>query len=189
MRFFGIFDFWSANQLGRKRRARKYAQVCYQLVPARTPFAPASQQRIKRLKPTNTRLKHQSEQFWVAEKLQRAAPLCSFLRSQNSSNCCLSLVFVGFNLLIICWLAGANDEVHSFKFNPYFLTFEILGIFWRHISPKSCKKSIWAENSSFFKIALKRVLTLPKARSRQMRQFPLKIMGLQNKNISVVTKH
>ena len=26
-------------------------------------FAPASQQRIKRLKPTNTRLKHQSEQF------------------------------------------------------------------------------------------------------------------------------
>ena len=31
-------------------------------------FAPASQQRIKRLKPTNTRLKHQSEQFWVAEK-------------------------------------------------------------------------------------------------------------------------
>ena len=31
------------------------------------------QQRIKRLKPTNTRLKHQSEQFWVAEKLQRGA--------------------------------------------------------------------------------------------------------------------
>ena len=22
-----------------------------------------------------------------------------------------SLVFVGFNLLILCWLAGANDEV------------------------------------------------------------------------------
>ena len=40
-----------------------------------------------------------------------------------------------------------------------------------------------------FLIALKRVLTLPKARSRKMRQFPLKIMGLQNKNISVVTKH
>ena len=31
-------------------------------------FAPASQQRIKKLKPTNTRLKHQSEQLWVAEK-------------------------------------------------------------------------------------------------------------------------
>ena len=109
--------------------------------------------------------------------------------SQNSSNCCLSLVFVGFNLLILCWLAGANDEVHSFKFKPYFLTFEPLGIFWRHISPKSCKKSIWAEKNNFFKIALKRVLILPKARSRQMRQFPLKMMGLQNKSISVVTKH
>ena len=85
---------------------------------------------------TNTRFKHQSEQFWVAEKttkgggaLKRPAPLCSFLGSQNSSNCCLSLVFVGFNLLILCWLAGANDEVHSFKFNSYFLTFETLGIF------------------------------------------------------------
>ena len=54
---------------------------------------------------------------------------------------------------------------------------------------KFMKKSIWAEKSSFFKIVLKRVLTLPKARSRQMRQFPLKNMGLQNKNISVVTKH
>ena len=87
-------------------------------------FAPASQQIIKRLKATNTRLKHQSEQFWVAEKTQRGAgrfaprPLCVFLGSQNSSNCCLSLVFVGFTLLILCWLAGANDEVHSFKFNP-----------------------------------------------------------------------
>ena len=35
--------------------------------------------------------------------------------------------------------------------------------------------------SNFLKIALKRVLTLPKARSRKMRQFPLKNMGLQNK--------
>ena len=67
-------------------------------------FAPASQQRIKILKPTNMRLKQQSEQFWVAEKNtkgggapKRPAPLCSFLRSQNSSNCCLSLVFVGKN--------------------------------------------------------------------------------------------
>ena len=58
-----------------------------------------------------------------------------------------------------------------------------------YISPKSCKKLIWVEKSSFFKIALKYVLTLPKARSQQMRQFPLKNMGLQNKNISVVTKH
>ena len=90
------------------------------------------QQSIKRLKPTSQlRLKHQSEQFWVAEKttkrggaLKRPAPLCVFLGSQNSSNCCFSLVFVGFNLLILCWLAGANDEVHSFKFNLYFLTFE-----------------------------------------------------------------
>ena len=56
-------------------------------------------------------------------------PLCSFSATQNCSDWCLSLVFVGFNLLILCWLAGANDEVHSFKFNPYFLTFEALGIF------------------------------------------------------------
>ncbi len=55
--------------------------------------------------------------------------------------------------------------------------------------PKSCKKSIWAEKTVFLKIVLKRVLTLPRARSRQMRQFPLKAMGLQNKNKSVVTKH
>ncbi len=36
-----------------------------------------------------------------------------------------SLVFVGFHLLILCWLAGANDEVHSFKFNRnhYFVDF------------------------------------------------------------------
>ena len=51
------------------------------------------------------------------------------------------------------------------------------------------EQPIWAEKNIFFKIALKRVLTLPKARSRQMRQFLLKNMGLQNKNISVVTKH
>ena len=43
------------------------------------------------------------------------------------------------------------------------------------------KKYIWAEKSSFFKIALKRLLTLPKARSRKMRQIPQNSMGLQNK--------
>ena len=32
-------------------------------------------------------------------------------------------------------------------------------------------------------------MILPKARSRQMRQFPQRIIGSQNKNISVVTKH
>ena len=86
------------------------------------------QQIIKISMPTNTRLKHQSEQFWVAEQFfKRPAPLCGSA-TQNSSNCCLSLVFVGFNPLILCWLAGANDEVHSFKFNPYFSTFETLGI-------------------------------------------------------------
>ena len=74
-------------------------------------FAPASQQRIKRLKPTNTRLKHQSEQFWVAEKPTRGGappkfspPLCRFLRSQNSSNCCLRSRIFPFNPF---WLAGA----------------------------------------------------------------------------------
>ena len=48
----------------------------------------------------NTRLKHQSEQFvreWEPTKgggaLKRPAPLCRFFLSQNSSNCCLSLVF------------------------------------------------------------------------------------------------
>ena len=39
------------------------------------------------------------------------------------------------------------------------------------------ENSIWAEKSSFFKIALKRVLVLPKERSRQMRQFPQKKYG------------
>ena len=90
-------------------------------------FAPASQQRIKRLKPTNTRLKQQFEEFWEPQKTQRGAgrfsvppPFVVFSATQNCSDWCLSLVFVGFNLLILCWLAGANDEVHSFKFNPYF---------------------------------------------------------------------
>ena len=36
-------------------------------------FAPASQQRIKRLKPTNTRLKQQFEEFWERKNLQRGA--------------------------------------------------------------------------------------------------------------------
>ena len=36
-------------------------------------FAPASQQRIKRLKPTNTRLKQQFEEFWEPKKTQRGA--------------------------------------------------------------------------------------------------------------------
>ena len=120
--------------------------MCINFQKYNSSFAPASQQIIKRLNQrverTNTRFKHQSEQFWVAEKntkgggtLKRPAPLCVFLGSQNSSNCCLSLVFVGFNLLILCWLAGANDEVHSFKFNPYYLTFETLGIMSTKIHP------------------------------------------------------
>ncbi len=50
-------------------------------------------------------------------------------RGKNCSDSCLSLVFVGFNIFILCWLAGANDEVHVFKFNPYLFTFETLGIF------------------------------------------------------------
>ena len=90
-------------------------------------FAPASQQRIKRLKPTNTRLKQQFEEFWEPKKTQRGAgrfsappPFVVFSATQNCSDWCLSLVFVGFNLLILCWLAGANDEVHPFKFNHYF---------------------------------------------------------------------
>ena len=36
--------------------------------------------------------------------LKRPAPLCRFFLSQNSSNCCLSLVFFPFNPF---WLAGA----------------------------------------------------------------------------------
>ena len=46
----------------------------------------ASQQIIKKIKPTNTRLKHQSEQFWAAEKNTKGGrgakaprpPLCFF---------------------------------------------------------------------------------------------------------------
>ena len=52
-------------------------------------FAPASQQRIKRLKPTNTRLKQQFEEFWEPKKTQRGAgreaprpPLCFFQRTR-----------------------------------------------------------------------------------------------------------
>ena len=47
-------------------------------------FAPASQQRIKRLKPTNTRLKQQFEEFWEPKDYKggRGAlaprPLCGF---------------------------------------------------------------------------------------------------------------
>ena len=60
-------------------------------------FAPASQ---NGLKGTNTRLKHQSEQFRVAEK--PTAPLCTFLRSQNSSNCCLRSRIFSFQSILAC---------------------------------------------------------------------------------------
>ena len=73
---------------------------------------------MKRLKPTNTRLKQQFEEFWEPKKTQRGAgrfsappPFVVFSATLNCSDWCLSLVFVGFNLLILCWLAGANDEV------------------------------------------------------------------------------
>ena len=74
---------------------------------------------------TNTRFKQQFEEFWEPKKTQRGAgrfsappPFVVFAATQNCSDWCLSLVFVGFNFLILCWLAGANDEVHYFKFNP-----------------------------------------------------------------------
>ena len=73
--------------------------------------------------------------------------------------------------------------------NTWMEELQILGISTRPATNAVHMLSFYAEKYSFFKIALKRVLTLPKARSRQMRQFPLKNMGLQNKNISVVTKH
>ena len=40
------------------------------------------------------------------------------------------------------------------------------------------KKSIWAEQNNFFKIALKRVLILPKARSRKNAAIPAKKYGI-----------
>ena len=62
-----------------------------------------------------TRLKHQSEQFWVAEKTYKvgrrpsaAAPPCMFFCSQNSSNCCLRSRIFPFNPF---WLAGANQKI------------------------------------------------------------------------------
>ena len=81
-------------------------ELCINFQKYNSSFAPASQQRIKRLNQrmerTNTRFKHQSEQFWVAEKTTKGAgrfaprpPLC----------------FLGlpkfFELLLksrICWL-------------------------------------------------------------------------------------
>ena len=48
---------------------------------------------------TNTRFKHQSEQFWVAEKTTKGGGALNLL-------------------LILCWLAGANDELYFWKFIP-----------------------------------------------------------------------
>ena len=62
-------------------------------------------------------------------------------------------------------------------------------LFWFENDHDNCPQANSGRTFDFFKIALNRVLTLPKARSRKMRQFPLKKLGLQNKNISVVTKH
>ena len=69
-------------------------------------FAPASQ---NGLKVNNTRLKHQSEQFWFAQKptkggglLKRLAPLCRFFSSQNSSNCCLRSRILSFQSFLVC---------------------------------------------------------------------------------------
>ena len=68
--------------------------------------APASQ---NGLKGKHTRLKHQSEQFWVAENptkgggtLKRPAPLCMFFCSQNSSNCCLRSRIFSFQSILAC---------------------------------------------------------------------------------------
>ena len=48
-------------------------------------FAPASQQRIKklnqRMERINTRFKHQSEQFWVAEKITKGGGAPKILRT------------------------------------------------------------------------------------------------------------
>ena len=41
-------------------------------------------------------------------ELRAPPPFVVFSATQNCSDWCLSLVFVGFNLLILCWLAGAN---------------------------------------------------------------------------------
>ena len=62
-------------------------------------------------------------------------------------------------------------------------------LFWLENDHDNCPHANPGRKFDFFKIALNRVLTLPNARSRKMRQIPLKIMGLQNKNISVVTQH
>ena len=67
-------------------------------------------------------LSSSSKNFWEQKNFGRRPPLYVFSATQNCSDWCLSLVFVGFNLLILCWLAG--DEVYSFKFIPY-PTFEL----------------------------------------------------------------
>ena len=62
-------------------------------------------------------------------------------------------------------------------------------LFWLENDHDNCPQANSGRKFDFFKIVLNRVLTLPNARSRKMRQITLKNMGLQNKNISVVTKH
>ena len=69
----------------------------------------------KRIERKNTRRKHQSEQFWVAEKPTnkttkgnglKPPPLCSFFCrfccSQNSSNCCLRSRIFSFQSILAC---------------------------------------------------------------------------------------
>ncbi len=50
-------------------------------------------------------------------------------------------------------------------------------------------KRIPAQKSTFFKIALNRVLTLPNARSRRELSKTSGIIQIETKTISVVTKH
>ena len=50
-----------------------------------------------------------------------------------------------------------------------------------HEKSQSGQKSRSGPKKKLFKIALKRVLILPKTRSRKMRQFPLYNIVLQNK--------
>ena len=62
-------------------------------------------------------------------------------------------------------------------------------LFWLENDHKKCPQANPSPKFDFFKIALNRVLTLPNARYRRELSKSSGIIEIENKNISVVTKH
>ena len=70
----------------------------------------------------------------------------------------------------------------------YILLWELVALRGQK-SMKNAYKRIQAQKLTFFKIALNRVLTLPYDSTRRPLLISSGIIDLENKNISVVTKH